>query len=78
MRSNGDSMEREYLRLLRHVLEHGVRKNDPVILICRAGNRTDAPARHLVEQMGCAKVYSVRDGITARMRDGRAVSRILG
>ena len=30
MRSDGDSMEREYLRLLRHVLEHGVRKNDPV------------------------------------------------
>lgn len=39
-------------------------KNDPVILICRTGNRTDTLARLLVEQLGYTRVYNVRDGIT--------------
>ena len=34
MRSDGDSMERECLQLLRHVLERGARKDD------RTGTRT--------------------------------------
>lgn len=41
-----------------------VDKNDPVILICRTGNRTDTLARHLVERMGYTQVYNVRHGIT--------------
>lgn len=41
-----------------------VGKNDPVILICRTGNRTDKLARELMEQHGYTKVYNVRDGIT--------------
>lgn len=39
-------------------------RNDPVILICRTGNRTDALARHLVEKLGYTQVYNVRRGIT--------------
>jgi len=41
-----------------------VDKNDPVILICRTGNRTSTLARHLVEKMGFTQVYNVRNGIT--------------
>ena len=40
-----------------------VGKNDPVILICRTGNRTDKLARELMEQHGYTRVYNVRDGI---------------
>ncbi len=39
-------------------------KNQPVILICRTGNRTDTLARYLVEKLGYTQVYNVRDGIT--------------
>ena len=39
-------------------------KDQPVILICRTGSRTDVLARHLVEQMGYTQVYNVRHGIT--------------
>ena len=41
-----------------------VGKNDPVILICRVGNRTEALARILVEKFGYTQVYNVRQGIT--------------
>ena len=40
-----------------------VGKNDPVILICRTGNRTDKLARELMEKHGYTRVYNVRDGI---------------
>ena len=49
--------------------------SQPVALICRTGNRTDALARQMVEQMGFTQVYNVRDGITAWIREGRPVSR---
>jgi len=52
-----------------------VGKDDPVILICRTGNRTDVLARHLVEQMGYSQVYNVRHGITEWIRDGQPVKR---
>jgi rhodanese-related sulfurtransferase len=39
-------------------------KNQPVILICRTGNRTDTLARYLVEKLGYTQVYNARDGIT--------------
>ncbi len=50
-----------------------VGKNDPVILICRTGNRTDALARHLVEKMGYTQVYNVRYGITDWIRNNQKV-----
>ena len=40
-----------------------VRKDEPVILICRSGSRTDKLARHLVEDLGYTRVYNVRNGI---------------
>jgi len=41
-----------------------VGKDNPVILICRTGSRTDKLARELMEQHGYTRVYNVRDGIT--------------
>lgn len=41
-----------------------VAKDQPVMLICRTGNRTDKLARELMAQHGYTKVYNVRDGIT--------------
>ena len=52
-----------------------VGKDEPVVLICRTGNRTDALARHLVENLGYTRVFNVKDGITGWIRDGRPVSR---
>ena len=53
-----------------------VSKDQPVILICRTGNRTDSLARHLVEKMGYTQVYNVRNGITRWIGEQRPVKRI--
>ena len=53
-----------------------VGKNDPVILICRTGNRTSQLARYLVEEMGYTNVYNVRNGITQWIRDKQPVTRL--
>lgn len=50
-----------------------VGKDDPVILICRTGNRTDVLARYLVEKMGYTQVYNVHHGITRWIGDKRPV-----
>ncbi|NDP47346.1 MAG: sulfurtransferase [Sulfuriferula multivorans] len=50
-----------------------VGKNDPVVLICRTGNRTDALARELIA-MGYTQVYNVRHGITRWIGDGHPVT----
>lgn len=52
-----------------------IAKNDPVILICRTGNRTSAVARHLVEKMGYTRVYNVARGITGWLAENREVAR---
>jgi rhodanese-related sulfurtransferase len=51
-------------------------KNEPVILICRTGNRTGTLARYLVEHLGYTQVYNVREGILQWIRDGGTVTRI--
>ena len=48
-------------------------KNDPVILICRTGSRTDVLARYLVDKMGYTQVYNVRHGITRWIGDKHPV-----
>ena len=53
-----------------------VKKDDPVIVICRTGNRTDVLARHLVTKLGYTQVYNVRHGITDWIRDNNPVSRL--
>jgi len=53
-----------------------VDKNEPVILICRTGNRTSSLARHLVEKMGYTQIYNVHDGITRWISEGHSVVRM--
>lgn len=50
-----------------------VGKDDPVILICRTGNRTSSLARHLAEKMGYTQIYNVHDGITRWISEGHLV-----
>ena len=50
-----------------------VGKNDPVILICRTGNRTDKLARELMEKHGYTRVYNVRNGIVSWIGGNNAV-----
>lgn len=49
-----------------------VGKNDPVVLICRTGSRSDKLARELVA-MGYTQVYNVRNGIMRWISDGNPV-----
>lgn len=53
-----------------------VNKDDPVILICRTGNRTSTLARMLVEQMGFTQVYNVRNGISQWIKEKRPVKHL--
>jgi rhodanese-related sulfurtransferase len=52
-----------------------VGKNDPVVIICRTGNRTGALARELAEKHGYTRVYNVRDGIVRWIGEGNPVVR---
>lgn len=52
-----------------------VGKNDPVVLICRTGNRSDALARTLMDTHGYTRVYNVKDGITRWIGAGNPVVR---
>ena len=52
-------------------------KDDPVILICRTGNRTSRLARHLVEKLGYTNVFNVDDGITQWIRENRPVKTMM-
>ena len=44
---------------------------DPLIVICRSGNRTKALSQFLSQRAGYAKVYNVRNGIQAWAKEGR-------
>ncbi len=52
------------------------RPDQPLILICRSGNRSDVLARLLMEQLGYTRVYNVQHGIGSWIRSGGAVQRI--
>lgn len=47
--------------------------DQPVIVICRSGNRTKAASDLLARQAGYARVYNVKDGIRAWAKEGRAM-----
>jgi rhodanese-related sulfurtransferase len=49
------------------------RPGDPVIVICRSGNRTKAVSQMLSKQAGYATVYNVRDGIKGWTRERNPV-----
>jgi rhodanese-related sulfurtransferase len=46
----------------------------PVILICRSGNRTRTAAQFLSQQAGYRTVYNVTKGIQAWAKDGRPMA----
>lgn len=47
--------------------------DDPVILICRTGNRTPPVAGYLEIREGYERIYNVRNGIVLWIRAGRPV-----
>ena len=59
---------------LRHFTAE-VAKDQPVILICRSGSRTDRLARHLVEQHGYTQVFNVQHGINRWLGNNQPVTR---
>ncbi len=52
-----------------------VRRVQPVIVICRTGNRSDVLARELMEKHGYTRVYNVKNGITRWISEGNPVVR---
>lgn len=50
-------------------------RDQPVVLICRTGNRTDHLARELMEKYGYTRVYNVTHGITRWIAGGNPVVR---
>lgn len=50
-------------------------RDQPVVLICRTGNRTDHLARELMEKHGYTRVYNVTHGITRWIAGGNPVVR---
>ena len=47
--------------------------NEPVIVICRTGNRTKAVSQFLSQQAGYSKVYNVKAGIKGWIASGGPV-----
>ena len=64
-----------FIRTFPAGLRKVVGRNEPVILICRSGNRSSVIANMLVEQAGYLEVYNVAGGIVKWMKDGHAVVR---
>lgn len=50
------------------------KQDQPVIVICRSGNRTKAVSQFLSQQAGYAKVYNVKNGINRWIKDGGAIT----
>ncbi|WP_194266323.1 rhodanese-like domain-containing protein [Dechloromonas sp. H13] len=46
---------------------------DPVVVICRSGNRTKPVSQFLSQQAGYARVYNVKSGIKGWLKDNGAV-----
>ncbi|WP_265942693.1 rhodanese-like domain-containing protein [Dechloromonas sp. A34] len=47
--------------------------NEPLVVICRSGNRTKAVSQFLSQQAGYAKVYNVKQGIKGWIANGGPV-----
>ena len=48
--------------------------DQPIVVICRSGNRTKAVSQFLSQQAGYAKVYNVKNGINRWIKDGGAIT----
>lgn len=48
-----------------------IKPDEPVVIICRSGNRSSQVARLLTEQAGFTHVYNVAGGITQWARNGQ-------
>lgn len=48
--------------------------DQPLIVICRSGNRTRVASQMLTQQAGYQKVYNVKDGIRGWAKEGRTLS----
>ncbi|MBF0620945.1 MAG: sulfurtransferase [Magnetococcales bacterium] len=51
------------------------KSDQPVIVICRTGNRSGVLGTHLVEKLGFTKLYNVEHGITQWIREGNPTTR---
>ena len=47
---------------------------DPLVVICRSGNRTKTVSQYLAQQAGYTKVYNVKDGIRAWVAENRPIA----
>ncbi len=54
-------------------LKQFAKADQPVILICRSGNRTKAATQYLSDQAGYKTVYNVKRGIGGWAGEGRAL-----
>lgn len=50
-------------------------KNQPFVLVCRSGNRTDMVGNFLSKQVGFKNVYHLQDGIKSWIKEGKEVSK---
>lgn len=50
-----------------------IKKDEPVILICRTGNRTSMLSEGLSEQFGYTNIHNVTKGIESWIKEGNAV-----
>ncbi len=48
--------------------------NQPVIIICRSGNRSQAVAQMLSQQAGYRTVYNVKEGVRGWAKEGRTLT----
>ena len=48
-------------------------KDQPVVILCRVGHRSDTLARHLVDKLGYTQVYNLRDGIVGGIYENKHV-----
>lgn len=53
-----------------------VNKNQPVILICRTGNRTTTVSNFLDKKMGYQSVYNVKKGILDWIKTGNPIVKV--
>jgi rhodanese-related sulfurtransferase len=65
----------DFVRSFPADMQNLVKQDEPVVIICRVGNRTGLLARAMAQQAGYTKVYNVTDGITAWIAEGRPVKK---